>query len=49
MWNASTSKVTKLYDLGSSDVVTSVSWSEKFNLLGVGTNKGEFQVWDPVK
>eukprot|EP00344_Euplotes_crassus_P008436 CAMPEP_0197011300 /NCGR_PEP_ID=MMETSP1380-20130617/57937_1 /TAXON_ID=5936 /ORGANISM="Euplotes crassus, Strain CT5" /LENGTH=239 /DNA_ID=CAMNT_0042433905 /DNA_START=6 /DNA_END=725 /DNA_ORIENTATION=+ len=49
MWNASTSKVTKLYDLGSSDVVTSVSWSEKFNLLGVGTNKGEFQIWDPEK
>lgn len=49
LWNASTSKVTKLYDLGTSDVVTSVSWSEKFNMLGVGTNKGDFQVWDPEK
>ena len=49
LWNASNSKVTKLYDLGASDTVTSVSWSEKGNLLGVGTNSGDFQIWDPEK
>lgn len=49
LWNASSSKVTKLYDLGASDTVTSVSWSEKGNLLGVGTNSGDFQIWDPEK
>ena len=49
LWNASSSKVTKLYDLGSSDIVTSVSWADKGNLLGVGTNTGDFQLWDPEK
>lgn len=47
LWNASTSKVTKLYDLGSTDIVTSVAWSEKGTHLGVGTNTGLFQLWDP--
>jgi WD40 repeat protein len=47
LWNASTSKVTKLYDLGNADLVTSVSWSEKGTYLGVGTNSGDFQLWDP--
>ena len=49
LWNASSSKVTKLYDLGAADIVTSVSWAEKGNLLGVGTNTGDFQLWDPEK
>lgn len=47
LWNASTSKVTKLYDLGSTDIVTSVAWSDKGTYLGVGTNSGLFQLWDP--
>lgn len=47
LWNASTSKVTKLYDLGGSDIVTSVAWAEKGTHLGVGTNSGLFQLWDP--
>lgn len=47
LWNASTSKVTKLYDLGPTDIVTSVAWSEKSSFLGVGTNSGLFQLWDP--
>lgn len=40
LWSASTSKVTKLYDLGSTDSVTSVSWGPRGNYLAVGTNKG---------
>lgn len=40
LWSATTSKVTKLYDLGQSDSVTSVSWSNRGNLLAVGTNSG---------
>lgn len=47
LWNATTSKVTKLYDLGESDIVTSVGWSDKSTYLGVGTNTGVFQLWDP--
>jgi len=29
--------------------VTSISWADKGNLLGVGTNSGDFQLWDPEK
>lgn len=47
LWNASTSKVTKLYELANSDIVTSVAWADKGNYLGVGTNTGLFQLWDP--
>ena len=47
LWNATSSKVTKLYDLGPTDIVTSVGWSEKGGYLGVGTNSGLFQLWDP--
>lgn len=47
LWNATTSKVTKLYDLAPTDMVTSVAWSDKGSYLGVGTNSGLFQLWDP--
>ena len=40
LWSATTSKVTKLYDLGSSDSVTSVQWSNRGTHLAVGTNSG---------
>ncbi len=49
LWSATSSKVTKLYDLGSSDSVTSVQWSNRGNLLAVGTNSGSLQVWDTQK
>lgn len=48
MWNASTSKVTKLCDLGGDDAVTTVGWSQRGGHLGVGTNKGDLQIWDPM-
>lgn len=47
MWNASTSRVTKLLDLGGEDAVTSVGWSQRGGHLAVGTNKGDLQIWDP--
>ncbi len=40
LWSATNSRVTKLYDLGSSDAVTSVGWSERGGHLAVGTNSG---------
>jgi len=48
LWSAYTSKVTKLCDLSSDDVVTSVSWSHGSH-LAVGTNRGEVQIWDTLK
>lgn len=41
LWSATTSKVTKLYDLGSQGQVTSVAWSNQGNHLAVGTSGGE--------
>ena len=45
LWNAETSKVTKLCEL-QNDTVTSVSWSSDSQLLAVGCCKGEVQLWD---
>ena len=39
-WNANTSKVTTLVDLGERCLVTSVAWSEKGTHLSVGTQTG---------
>jgi cell division cycle 20-like protein 1 (cofactor of APC complex) len=49
IWSASNSKVTKLYDLGQNDSVTSVCWSKRGAHLSVGTNQGNVQVWDVNK
>eukprot|EP01087_Luapelamoeba_hula_P017126 TRINITY_DN5377_c1_g1_i1.p1 TRINITY_DN5377_c1_g1~~TRINITY_DN5377_c1_g1_i1.p1 ORF type:complete len:598 (-),score=79.24 TRINITY_DN5377_c1_g1_i1:75-1868(-) len=50
LWNASTSSVAKLVDLGvSDDCVTSVQWDARGTHLAVGTNKGLVQQWDVVK
>ena len=49
LWSASTSKVTKLYDLGPQDTITSVSWSNSGNHLAVGTSSGILQNWDVQK
>lgn len=48
LWNAFTSRVTKLCDLGSEDTVTSVGWAQRGSHLAVGTNRGELQIWDPT-
>lgn len=49
LWSAVTSKVLKLCDLGLNDSVTSVAWSLRGPMLGIGTNSGEVQIWDTVK
>mmetsp|Transcript_35746 Transcript_35746/g.77255 ORF Transcript_35746/g.77255 Transcript_35746/m.77255 type:complete len:476 (-) Transcript_35746:310-1737(-) len=46
LWNACTSRVTKLCDLSGDDVVTSVNWTQRGAHLAVGTNKGEVEIWD---
>jgi len=46
LWSACTSRVMKLCELSSDDMVTSVSWTGRGAHLAVGTNKGEVQIWD---
>ena len=46
LWSATTSKVSKLCDLGYNDIVTGISWSTQNNTLAIGTNTGEVQLWD---
>ncbi|URD81757.1 WD domain, G-beta repeat [Musa troglodytarum] len=46
LWNACSSKVTKLCDLGVDDSVCSVGWAQRGNHLAVGTNQGKVQIWD---
>lgn len=49
LWSACTSKVTKLCDLGPSDTVCSVGWTQRGTYLAVGTNLGEVQIWDAAR
>ncbi|XP_024373565.1 protein FIZZY-RELATED 3 [Physcomitrium patens] len=49
LWSASSSKVTKLCDLGPTDSICSVSWTHRGTYLAVGTNLGEVQLWDAAK
>lgn len=49
LWSACTSKVTKLCDLGPTDSVCSVGWTQRGTYLVVGTNLGEVQLWDATK
>ena len=49
LWSACTSKVTKLCDVGPSDSVTSVGWTQRGNHLAVGTAHGRVQLWDAAK
>ena len=46
IWSATSSKVTKLHDLGNNDEVTSVNWARRGTHLSVGTDTGVVQVWD---
>lgn len=49
IWNAFTSKVTKLCDLGVSDTVTSVSSSNDGQYVTIGSQNGTVSLWDTVK
>ncbi|XP_020217911.1 protein FIZZY-RELATED 1 [Cajanus cajan] len=46
LWNASSSKVTKLCELGVDDSVCSVGWAQLGAYLAVGSNSGKVQIWD---
>ncbi|XP_010540329.1 PREDICTED: protein FIZZY-RELATED 2 [Tarenaya hassleriana] len=46
LWNACSSKVTKLCDLGVDDSVCSVGWALRGTHLAVGTSNGKVQIWD---
>ena len=47
--NAQNSKVVNLCDLGSADIVTSVSWASNGPHFSLGTNSGEVHIWDVNK
>jgi cell division cycle 20-like protein 1 (cofactor of APC complex) len=49
LWNAGNSKVVRLVELSSNDLVTSCSSSPSSNVLGVGTHLGEVQLWDCIR
>ncbi|RLN40626.1 protein FIZZY-RELATED 2-like [Panicum miliaceum] len=49
LWNACSSKVTKLCDLGVDDNVCSVGWAQRGTHLAVGTNQGKVQIWDATR
>ncbi|KAK1355318.1 Cell cycle switch protein 52 B [Heracleum sosnowskyi] len=46
LWTASTSKVTKLCDLGPSAGVCSVQWTKEGSYISIGTSLGQVQIWD---
>lgn len=46
VWNATTSTVQELCDVGEDDQVTSLSWQNKGDYLSIGTKSGEVQIWD---
>ncbi|CAL0311684.1 unnamed protein product [Lupinus luteus] len=46
LWNASSSKVTTLCDLGIDDYVCSVEWAHRGSYIAVGTSKGKVKIWD---
>ncbi|CAH9105151.1 unnamed protein product [Cuscuta europaea] len=46
LWNASSSKVVNLCDLGIDDSVSSVGWAQRGTHLAIGTNNGQLQIWD---
>jgi WD40 repeat protein len=49
LWSASTSKVTKLCDIGPDDSVTSITWAQSGQQIAVGTNTGKVQLWDSTQ
>ncbi|XP_073101752.1 B-type cell cycle switch protein ccs52A isoform X2 [Elaeis guineensis] len=46
LWNACSSKVTQLCDLGVDDSVCSVGWAQRGTHLAVGTKQGKVHIWD---
>ncbi|KAF8101669.1 hypothetical protein N665_0202s0032 [Sinapis alba] len=49
LWNACTSKVTKLCDIGDDESVCSVSWALRGTHLAIGTSSGTVEIWDALR
>lgn len=49
IWSACNSKVTKICEQPETDMVSSVSWSQRGNILGVGNSYGEIHLYDAMK
>jgi WD40 repeat protein len=49
LWNAGNSKVARLVDVGTEDMITSTNFNPTGSMLGVGTHSGQVQIWDTVK
>ncbi|WOK93771.1 protein FIZZY-RELATED 3 [Canna indica] len=49
LWSATTSKVTKLCDMGNRDGVCSIQWSREGSYLAIGTSLGDVQIWDSTR
>ncbi|WZZ14468.1 hypothetical protein YC2023_107557 [Brassica napus] len=49
LWNACTSKVTKLCDIGVDESVCSVSWALRGTHLAIGTSSGTVEIWDALR
>lgn len=49
LWSACTSKVAELCDVGPSDAVASVAWTQGGGHLAVGSRRGAVGVWDATR
>ncbi|CAH8357461.1 unnamed protein product [Eruca vesicaria subsp. sativa] len=49
LWNACSSSVTKLCDLGGDESVCSVSWALRGTHLAIGTSSGPVEIWDALR
>lgn len=49
VWNAETSDVKNLCDLGADEMVTSISWIKRGTHLAIGTRSGMVQIWDAAQ
>ncbi|KAG7557499.1 WD40 repeat [Arabidopsis suecica] len=49
LWNACSSNVTKLCDLGVDESVCSVGWALRGTHLAIGTSSGTVQIWDVLR
>lgn len=45
IWNARTSQVTRVAELAPGDAVSSISWNQRGNVLGIGSSQGTVQTW----
>jgi cell division cycle 20-like protein 1 (cofactor of APC complex) len=49
LWNASTSKIIKLCNLGFADQVSSTAWNQRGTHVAIGTQNGCIELWDANK